>query len=138
MCSSDLYLCKKIIILFLAILYINVSSGIGVQFHYCMGKIVSIALGHHADHDNTCRDCGMEVKGSACCKDESVLIKVKDGHQPSSFFSFDKYIPSVLLLYSDFTLFSLGVHERKVLCFSREKSPKRIDKLFLTIRVLRI
>jgi hypothetical protein len=76
---------KKAVILTLALLYINVSWGIGVQFHYCMGEMVSMAFGHHADHEDTCGDCGMASNESSCCKDESLLLKVNDNHQPSSF-----------------------------------------------------
>jgi hypothetical protein len=49
-----------------------------------MGELVSMAFGHDTDHNNTCGDCGMDTEESACCKDESLLLKVYDGHHPST------------------------------------------------------
>jgi hypothetical protein len=55
-----------------------------------MGELVSMAFGHDADHNDTCGDCGMDTTESSCCKDESLLLKVYDGHHPSSV-SFNSY-----------------------------------------------
>ena len=129
---------KKAIILFVAVLYINVSAGIGVQFHYCMGEIVSMAFGHHSDHEEACGDCGMDANESSCCKDESLLLKVKDGHQPSSFFPFDKSFESVWSDRSGF-IFPALINTERNDDFSFCRQHRQLaDKLYISIRVLRI
>jgi len=130
---------KKAVILFLALLYINVSSGLGVQFHYCMGEIVSIALGHHADHQDTCGDCGMEANENSCCKDESFLLKVSDGHQPStvSFHPF-KYVSAP---WFDAPALTQATAYSGVRCASfpsRSFADWQTNKRYIAIRVFRI
>lgn len=130
---------KRIFIIILGVLYLNVSVGIGIQFHYCMGELVSMALGHHADHEKNCGDCGMDVKENTCCKDESLLIKVYDGHHPSSYiFNFEKnrlttsadFVPSVYTLSINSSTFYDAYHKS---IFSHIPG-----KLYLSISVLRI
>ena len=129
---------KKIIIFLLAIFYINVSMGIGVQFHYCMGKMVSMAFGHDTDHNNTCGDCGMDTKESACCKDESVLLKVQDCHQPASYFQVDKYFTPALHSQFDYLFLPTPSNFRYAFSFSGNTHSSRFDKLYIAICVLRI
>jgi hypothetical protein len=77
---------KKVIILFVAMLYLSVVSGLAVNFHYCMGSIASISFEHSTDHsDGSCSKCGMEKAENHCCKDEIKILKLNDSHQASSF-----------------------------------------------------
>lgn len=130
---------KRYFIIILGLLYLNVSVGIGVQFHYCMGELVSMALGHHADHENDCGDCGMDIRENTCCKDESLLIKVDDGHHPSSYsFNFEKYALQTAAhlspLISASVLNSSSVYQEHSTPFFSYRPGKR----YLSIRVLRI
>ncbi|MFN5334463.1 MAG: HYC_CC_PP family protein [Bacteroidota bacterium] len=130
---------KRLIILSLALFYINASSGIGVRFHYCMGELVSMAFGHDTDHKNACGDCGMDTKESSCCKDESILLKVYDGHHPSSIsFNTFKYLFDTNFIfsgsnkmpsYSGFQ-FSIAHHE--------SYSGRQTNKRYIILSVFRI
>jgi hypothetical protein len=67
---------KKIVVLILSFLYLNASSGAVIQFHYCMGKLISWEFGSKTTDE--CDNCGMHKTTEAsnkCCKD---LIKKID------------------------------------------------------------
>ncbi len=52
-----------------------------------------MAFGHDTNHKDTCGDCGMDIAESSCCKDEALLLKVYDGHHPSTIsFNFFKFL----------------------------------------------
>jgi len=130
---------KRLIILFLALFYINVSSGIGIQFHYCMGELVSLAFGHHTDHNDACGDCGMDIAESSCCKDEAFLLKVYDGHHPS-FISFNSF--KVLTEPNlSFSVYDLSFEQSRVKFFANHLdnySAWQTNKRYARCRIFRI
>jgi hypothetical protein len=69
---------KKIPIAFLAILYLAITSGVVMNFHYCMGKMASVNLG--AGKQELCGKCGMKEK-AGCCESEQKVVKLGDEHQ---------------------------------------------------------
>ncbi|WP_407527039.1 hypothetical protein PDL71_06585 [Lacibacter sp. MH-610] len=73
---------KKLLIAFIAMFYLAVSSGMAVNIHYCMGKISSVTFGYeNDDNDETCGKCGMNQSESHCCNDEIQFIKLTDVQQ---------------------------------------------------------
>ena len=77
--KSNSYLCqamKRILLTFLAILYLGNSTGFAMHFHYCMDKLVQTNLIYS---DLELKDCGMHEdsnnKKSDCCEDEVKSIK---------------------------------------------------------------
>ena len=73
---------KKITTAILAFLYLIVTSGVPISFHYCMGKLRSIDLGY--SQTERCRDCDMSTKKSTCCRDHIQWIKVDDNHKTAN------------------------------------------------------
>jgi hypothetical protein len=74
------YFCivKKSVVAILAFLYLTITSGVVVNWHYCMGDLSSIEIGaRNGDH---CEKCGMADK-KGCCETEYKLFKVQDEHQ---------------------------------------------------------
>lgn len=66
---------KRLLVLFIALVYLAVSSGFTVHLHYCMGHYVGASLLHEG-RDHTCSHCGMEKnEGNSCCKDEYKVFK---------------------------------------------------------------
>lgn len=69
---------KRLLLTFLAILYLGNSAGFAMHFHYCMDKLVEANLiFNHSDLEG----CGMEGEDeekSNCCKDE---VKTSKGDQ---------------------------------------------------------
>ncbi|MEO7310137.1 MAG: hypothetical protein ABIX01_07060 [Chitinophagaceae bacterium] len=71
---------KKFTIALLATLYLIVTCGVSVNFHYCMGKLRGVDMGYSAN--DRCGKCGMSTKkSSGCCHDEAQWHKVDDNHQ---------------------------------------------------------
>jgi len=67
---------KRILLTFLAILYLGNSAGFAMHFHYCMDKLVETNL-IYSDLD--LQDCGMHEDGDKkkddCCEDEVKTTK---------------------------------------------------------------
>jgi hypothetical protein len=77
---------KKFLISIVAFVYLLSITGVTIQQHYCMDKLVGLSF-FQQDKD-MCGKCGMEKseKQDGCCKD--VTIKVKNWNdQFKSFFS---------------------------------------------------
>ncbi len=70
---------KKIILAFVAILYMGISTGIAMEIHYCMGKKAGVEF-YGTDKDN-CNKCGMKPNKGGCCKDEHKFYKLQDAHK---------------------------------------------------------
>lgn len=72
---------KRFLVLFIALVYLAVSSGFTVHMHYCMGHFVSASLLAEDDGQHTCDRCGMEKKsGNSCCKDDYKVYKHNPDH----------------------------------------------------------
>lgn len=65
---------KKLLTAIFAVLYLIISSGFTLHFHYCMGKESGWSLFHI--NKNKCSICGMPKSHSkGCCKDETKTVK---------------------------------------------------------------
>ncbi|MBY0536488.1 MAG: hypothetical protein K2P88_11605 [Chitinophagaceae bacterium] len=69
---------KKALLSILAVLYLTITSGLVVNWHYCMGRLASIDYG--AYENKVCGKCGMKDK-KGCCETEHQFLKVDDAHQ---------------------------------------------------------
>jgi hypothetical protein len=80
LCTSKM---KKSIASILLILYVAFSSGVVINFHYCMDTFDSIQFG--ANKADYCGVCGMhKTEGNECCKDEVKIFKIQDDQQTSA------------------------------------------------------
>lgn len=71
---------KKYLLVILTILYIGVSSGIILNIHHCMGKIVEVELWQN----DICSSCKEKKQAGHCCSTETQLVKMtvdQDIHQ---------------------------------------------------------
>jgi len=80
---------KKIVIIFLLMVYGLSSSGMTLQFHYCCGKLKSIQLSAVTE-----KQCGMKhsMFNKPCCNDKQVEFKLK-GDQKSEQAKFVFFVP---------------------------------------------
>jgi len=81
---------KRLITLFIALIYLVVSTGFVMNSHYCMGKLSSIELGR--SEVKKCI-CGMRIdraKKSKCCHSKLDVVKLQEAHKtaPSVLFQF--------------------------------------------------
>ena len=80
LCASKM---KKSIASILLILYVAFSSGVVINFHYCMDSFDSVQFG--ASKSDYCGVCGMhKTESNECCKDEVKIFKIKDDQQSSA------------------------------------------------------
>lgn len=69
---------KKVLTLLLLLLYVGSSTGATFHMHYCMGKLVDVALWH--GDKKKCSHCQRDLsKGcpKKCCKDEHKTVKLE-------------------------------------------------------------
>ncbi len=63
---------KKIIAIFLLLIFLISNTGLAITAHYCGGKlsaIIFLSINHHS-----CK-CGKKAMKKDCCKDKIVMIK---------------------------------------------------------------
>jgi hypothetical protein len=67
---------KRLFTIFLAFLYLALSSGLAMQIHHCMDKIAAVSL--IPSGEINCGSCGMPKGENNCCKDELRFVKIPD------------------------------------------------------------
>lgn len=87
---------KKIWIPIVLTCYLAVSSGVIINFHYCMNRLASTEL--FAAKGKKCGKCGMNMhKDNGCCRDEVKIVKMDDDQKTNPVVAFD--LPSFDNLY---------------------------------------
>ena len=67
---------KKFLFSISFICYLAVTSGIVINSHYCMKKLVSVHL--FEGRAEVCGNCGMDQhENSGCCRDEMKVVKLE-------------------------------------------------------------
>ena len=83
---------KKIVLFIAFICYFAVTSGVIVNFHYCMDRLASTKF--YETESKTCALCGMNIhKSRGCCRDEVKIIKMEVDQKVASQVSFE--LPSL-------------------------------------------
>lgn len=87
---------KKTGIVILMVCYLAASSGIIVNFHYCMNKLASTEL--FGSQVKKCGKCGMNIhKSKGCCHDEVQVVKLEDDQKVTAGISFTLTPPDELV-----------------------------------------
>ena len=87
---------KKVWIPIVLACYLAVSSGVIVNFHYCMNKLASAKL--FAPKSKKCGQCGMNMhKAHGCCHDEVQVVKMDDDQRTTAAIHFE--LPPMADLY---------------------------------------
>ena len=74
---------KKLVAIFLLLIYGITTVGATVHMHYCMNKLVGSSL--YQGKDANCGKCGMKKSATkGCCKDEDTFIQLKKEHNQIS------------------------------------------------------
>ena len=72
---------KRLLTLFIALIYLVMSTGFVMNSHYCMGKLSSVELGR--SEVKKCI-CGMRIdstKKNKCCHSKIDVVKLADSHK---------------------------------------------------------
>lgn len=75
---------KRLLTLFIALIYLVMSTGFVMNSHYCMGKLSSIELGR--SEVKKCI-CGMRIdstKKNKCCHSKIDVVKLEDSHKSTT------------------------------------------------------
>lgn len=97
------YLCncfmKKIFASISFICYFAVTSGIVINSHYCMDRLIATTL--FDAPVNKCGECGMDIhKSHGCCKSEVKVVKMEQDQNINPVLSFAipalTYMPTIL------------------------------------------
>ena len=72
---------KKLLHISFAVIYLLLTTGFTLTFHYCGGEISDISVVRTAGDEDPC-GCSGSMCQSSCCEDESVTVKVADYHAP--------------------------------------------------------
>jgi hypothetical protein len=88
---------KKSIALLSFLCYFAVTSGVVINFHYCMKRLASVHLFETAA--DQCERCGMdthEYEANGCCRDEVKLVKLEQDQNKLAVAVYD--IPALELI----------------------------------------
>lgn len=79
---------KKIALSVTFICYFALTSGVIVNFHYCMDRLASTEF--FATESKKCARCGMTIhKSKGCCRDEVKIIKMETDQKVTDAVSFE-------------------------------------------------
>jgi hypothetical protein len=73
---------KRVFAAITLVIYLAVSSGIVINFHYCMDELASVQL--YETQTSICGKCGMAKKSLGCCRDEITVIKLTNDQLTST------------------------------------------------------
>ena len=129
---------KKAILAIVACLYLVVTSGVQLQFHYCMGHLERTSVS--VLPDAKCAVCGMVSGKSACCHTVNQWVKVGDNHQPSvAFLSLPTPFETGLLPTQDFyTKPSRILAQAPILTGNHSPPPSPVGQLHIYYCVFRV
>jgi hypothetical protein len=78
---------KKVLVSIVLICYLAVSSGVIINFHYCMNRLASTEL--FAFENDRCGKCGMHTEESnGCCRDEVKVVKMEEDQKLATAFTY--------------------------------------------------
>ncbi len=86
---------KKPLAAILILLYLAASSGIVINSHYCMKRLVSVDL--FQEKARVCGLCGMDMhNNNGCCHDEVKVLKVVQDQVSNPAVSFELPLPEAV------------------------------------------
>ncbi|MDD3359270.1 MAG: hypothetical protein PHH72_09655, partial [Parabacteroides sp.] len=66
---------RKYLAVLLVVLYVGVSTGVAINYHYCMDKLAEVSL-FMSDESDSCPNCGMDDSSGGCCSNETKTLRI--------------------------------------------------------------
>lgn len=126
---------KRILTLLITFLYLTSTFGIGIEAHYCGGKLRSI---HFLSSSHSCCCKKKAAIPKSCCKDEVKFLKVLETHKSSNAIQTANYNNWLILPTLTLNTFSLEVAANSSKCFLPIEPRWCESSLFLSNRTLRL
>ncbi len=125
---------KKLFLLIVSFVYFGISTGVTLQVHYCMGKLVNVGLVNKSD--SHCDLCGMAKKNGhkGCCHDEQKTVKITQDQNRSTEPVYQVVHAPVAMVetnYPDAAMTARFSSEEKILYFHE---PPQVSGLAVYIR----
>ena len=98
---------RKVYFAILTIIYLSISTGIGVNVYYCMGQKVASVFGT-ASTKTSCNLCKKPGANKSCCATEHHFYKIADAHEPAGklFIDGSHVIPTAPPLVPNYIFFT--------------------------------
>ena len=102
---------KKLLASIVIVTYLVMSSGVVVNFHYCMNRLASTKL--FAKGTKVCALCGMKMhKNNGCCHDDVKVVKLQTDHNKAQL-SFPVQAPDpIVAIPASFNTIGIVIGER--------------------------
>ena len=66
---------RRFLAFILIFLYVGVSTGVAINYHYCMNKLAEVSL-VMTDQHFSCSNCGSDDSKDGCCSDEVKAMRI--------------------------------------------------------------
>lgn len=66
---------RRFLAFILIFLYVGVSTGVVINYHYCMNKLTEVSL-VMTDQHFSCSNCGSDDSKDGCCSDEVKAMRI--------------------------------------------------------------
>lgn len=129
---------KPFIAAILILVYLGSSSGVVINSHYCMKKLVSVKL--FETKTEQCGQCGMEMHDNpGCCHDDTKFVKLVQDQikSPVPFFQFDP-VAALPAQLSEFLLASLFNTDAETYTDDHSPPLRSEQDQYIVFRVFRI
>ncbi len=114
---------KKVVSIFLSILFLASAIGINIHSHYCGGKLESVGV----IKKKSCCDDEKSMPEN-CCKNETNYVKVNSDYSPAFEFHLAKTTFSSAIIYFEFTP-KISFKNYSVLKNNHSPPPKFLDRV---------
>jgi len=125
---------KKVLITFLAVLYLGVSFGATLHYQYCNGRLMRISLGHHKTL--RCNTCGMAKSHKdykKCCQDKHQHLKI-DKNQKVTDYQVRLAAPALFTSTHEDYFKEFHLYTPLAVVFPVNQAPPRVDNRPIFLR----
>ncbi len=114
--NNDLFV-RRFLAFILILLYIGVSTGVAINYHYCMNKLAEVSLVMTDQHDS-CSNCGTDESKDGCCSDEVRAMRI----------SIDQNLTERISLNSSFMYVVAVLYDMQSLLLAKEVSSESVSQ----------
>lgn len=128
----------KPIIAIWMLVYLAVSTGVMVNYHFCMNRLASTQF--YAEASKTCPKCGMHIDVShGCCRDEVKIVKMENDQPLTHWVEWRIASPELAVpLWAEYTHDLSGDNAEQLLATDTSPPPLHRQDTYLHNCVFRI
>ena len=108
---------RRFLAFILIFLYVGVSTGVVINYHYCMNKLTEVSL-VMTDQHFSCSNCGSDDSKDGCCSDEVKAMRI----------SIDQNLTERISLNSSFMYVVAVLYDMQSLLLAKEVSSESVSQ----------